>query len=311
MPAIPFYTSSSWSSDDTGGDDSGSSIDNLVDDRHSFTHNEESRIRRSLRRKLLSNNGARLSDIERRLLHADHRRTGAVSISTFKAALAAASRSDNGADIPRDEALWLIRCLMGRNGKSIAIMKMREILENKESVRRHHRHRDRCDTTRKSSSVSQGREERRRRKGESTTDDDGQGWTIRGGGTTSESDSSSRGGAALQWKLSPPSPARWATRQGTVGQWLHEVAAPMVSVGFSFLVRVIFLHQQVTGRKPPSTMSYLLQGKISRCTKSLRRSGATIYLAIRLLPTRGWGTAAPALEMTTLLATFSCLLFGY
>lgn len=231
----------------------------VVDDRHSFTHNEESRVRRSLQRKLLSNNGVRLSEIERRLLHADHRRKGVVSISTFKAALAAASRSDNGVDIRRDEALWLIRCLLGRNGKNIAIMKMRELLENKEHVRgaqRYHRHRDKSDAkSRSSSRVSQGREERRYRKGESTTDDDGQGWTGRGKGTTSEPDSNGRGGAAFQWQSSRQSPAKWVTRQGTVGQWLHEVAAPMVS--FKFCTGSCDISSSTSrGRKPPHTISY-------------------------------------------------------
>lgn len=235
MPLF-FVPSSSWSSDETGSVDSGSSIE--AHDLHSFTRNEESRIRRSLQRKLLSNNGARLNGIERMLFRADHPREGAVSVSTFKAALTAASKSDNGTDIRRDEVLWLIQCLMGRNGKNVAIMKMRELLENKRSrggVRRHHRRGDRCDATRRSSNASQ-RDDRRRRKGELTTDDDGEDWAAMRGRTTSESDSSSRGDAAFRWQLSHPSPARWAIRQGTVGQWLHEVAAPMVSFKFALLV---------------------------------------------------------------------------
>lgn len=231
------FASSSWSSDETGSVDSGSSIDTHVDDLHLFTHIEESRIRRSLQRKLLSNNGVRLSGIERRLLRADHPGKGAVSVSTFKAALAAASRSENGADIRHDEVLWLLQRLVGRNGKNVAIMKIRELLENKENggrVQRHHWHRDRCDTTRRGSGMSRGTGTRHR-SGESTSDDDGEDWAGRRGRTTSESDSSGRGDAAFASQLLPTSSAGWTVRQGTVGQWLHDVAAPMVSFKFTFV----------------------------------------------------------------------------
>lgn len=220
----------SWSSDEAGSSNSGSSVDTLVDGNgrrgHPATRDfsryssqrEDSKIRGSLQRKLLSNNGARLSRIERRLLRADRSREGTVSVATFKAALAAASKSD-GADIRRHEMLWLTRRLAGRNGRNVAILKMRRLLEDndREGARRP-----------ASEGVGQGKRNYRRRseiglrRGVSTDESGSDG---RAG---SESGRSSRGGA-MKWRSSPPPPARWAIRQGTVGQWLHEVAAPLVS----------------------------------------------------------------------------------
>lgn len=200
----------------------------------SFTHREERKIRRSLERKLLSDNGARLSRIERRLLRADHQREGSVGVSTFKAALGADSKSD-GTDIQSDEVLWLTQKLMGRNERNIKFLKMRSLLENQEEgghhsgsqrVRQPERKYHPQHPTRRTSMSRRG-ESRRGRGG--LTEEDGRRRAGDGGRTTSDSDNSSRGSATNQWRSSPPPPARWAIRHGTVGQWLHEVAAPMVS----------------------------------------------------------------------------------
>jgi len=188
----------------------------------SSSHGEDSKIRRSLQRKLLSNHGARLSRIERRLLRADRSREGAVSVATFKAALAAASESDRF-EIRRREMLWLTRRLAGRNGRNVTIFKMRRLLEDKDGE----------EGRRLAGGGGQGRRTHRRRsesrlrRGMSTDE------TGSDGRTGSESGRSSRGGA-LNWRSSPTPPARWAIRQGTVGQWLHEVAAPMVSEGMYY-----------------------------------------------------------------------------
>lgn len=244
----------SWSSDKVGSDysDSHSSIETREDSsgrrehhsgRHStgFTDREERQIRRSLGRKLLSDDGVRLSRIERRLLRADHSKEGSVGISSFRATLAAASKSDR-VDIQRDEILWLIQKLSGRNGRKVNFLKIRALLENEEnegttggghrsrseSRRQVERERHRQYKTRRTSMSRRGEGRHRR---DRMSEDDGGGRVGHRGQTTSESDSSSRGGAILQWRSSPPHPARWATRRGTVGQWLHEVAAPMVSSG--------------------------------------------------------------------------------
>lgn len=240
----------SWSSDEVGSADSGSSIETQVDSsrrghrkgKHSgrfsspdvsLDHGEERKIRRSLERKLLSDNGARLSRIERRLLRADQSREGSVSVSTFKAALAAESKSD-GAGIQSDEVFWLIQKLRGRNGKNVNILKMRALLENKETGRGHRsgsgrwqqveRRHHRQHTTHRGSTSRHGES---RRRGSDLAEYGGE-RADSGGQTTSESDNSSSG-ATLKWRSSPSSPAKWAIRHGTVGQWLHDVAAPMVS----------------------------------------------------------------------------------
>ena len=245
----------SWSSDEVGSADSGSSIETQVDSSSgrrghrggrysgrfsssdlSLAHGEERKIRRSLERKLLSDNGARLSKIERRLLRADQSREGSVSVSTFKAALAAESTSD-GASIQSDEVLWLIQKLRGRNGRNVKILKMRALLENEETdgTTRGHRpgsgrrrqveRRNHQQHTARRHSTSRHGESRRR--GDNLPEDGG-GRVGSGGQTTSESDASSIG-ATLKWRSSPQPPAKWAIRHGTVGQWLHDVAAPMVS----------------------------------------------------------------------------------
>lgn len=242
----------SWSSDEVGSACSGSSIETQVDTggrrghrkknnsvRSSsrdipFTHGEERKIRNSLQGKLLSDDGARLSRLERRLLRSDHSLKGSVSVSTFKAALAAESKS-SGVGIKSDEALWLVNKLKGRNGRNVKIGKMRALLENGETGTGHRsgsgarrqaeRNQRRQHTTRKNKSSTRGGE-RGRRRGRAA--EDGGGLADSRGTTTSESDTSSLGHATRQWRSSPPPPARWAIRHGTVGEWLHEVAAPMV-----------------------------------------------------------------------------------
>lgn len=165
-------------------------------------------------------------------MRADHSRKGSVSVSTFKAALAAECKS-GGFDIKCDEVLWFTEKLRGRDGRTVKILKMRALLEDEETgghrplsgkrrqvERQHHR-----NTTRRNSTSRRGES-----RGDGLTEN-GVGQAGNGGKTTSESDNSSRGGATrtLPWRSSPPPPARWAIRHGTVGQWLHEVAAPMVS----------------------------------------------------------------------------------
>lgn len=248
----------SWSSDEVGSADSGSSIETQVDNsggrgHHrgkrsgrfssadlTFTHGEERKIIRSLERKLLSDNGAPLSRIERRLLRADHSGEGSVNVSTFQEALAAESKS-GGVGILSDEVLWLTQKLRGRNGRNVKILKMRALLENeydgtggghrsgserrRKVERKHHRQ----HTARRHSMSRRGGS--RHRRGGLAEDRGGQADSGGRKTTCSESDSSSsRGGAARKWSSSPPPPARWAIRSGTVGQWLHDVAAPMVSM---------------------------------------------------------------------------------
>lgn len=236
----------SWSSDETGSNySSSSSIDTQVDGdgrlghRVTRSHGEDRNIRRSLQRKLLSNNGARLSRIERRLLRADHSREGAVSVATFKAALAAESKSD-GAEMRRHEMLWLTQMLAGRNGRNVAILKMRRLLEDEDT-----------GGGRRSATGGRGQGTRnyRRRSEESMLRKSGSNYEDGGDGRSgsgdqicgSESSRRSRGGAQ-KWRSSPPPPARWAIRQGTVGQWLHEVAAPMVSERYTLEKFCLTLH---------------------------------------------------------------------
>lgn len=204
-----------------------------------FTRSEETRIIRSLQRKLLSNDGARLSRIERRLLQADPARSGVVSMSTFRAALSKEAKSGNGANIGRDETIWLMENLRGRNGKNVAILKIRGLLDTEEpGVKRRsgvkiseemEPHRS-CRTRRGSTQSNNRSRGTRRRAGGPDTDDGARERLGGGGRTTSESDTSGQGGASLRRRASPAAPARWAIRHGTVGQWLHDVAAPMVSV---------------------------------------------------------------------------------
>lgn len=248
------------SSPSTESNDSGSTIEAQRDNKHTrrgyrhrngnagaglgssellFTHGEEIRIIRTLRRKLLSNNGARLSRIEKRLLQADRARSGIVSISVFKAALSKETKSENGANIGRDEMIWLVEKLRGRNGKNVAILKIRGLLEAEDAgmerrfgdATSEKKERRRDYRTRRGSTQSNHRSRgSRHRGGGSDTDDQECDRSGSGGNTTSESDADGRSATALQRRLSPPPPARWAIRHGTVGQWLHDVAAPMVSV---------------------------------------------------------------------------------
>ncbi|CAM9125616.1 unnamed protein product, partial [Ectocarpus sp. 13 AM-2016] len=226
-----------YSSPSLASNDSGSSIETDIDRcskqvRHQrdgnttaaghSTHAGEIRVVKSLQRKLLSDNGALLSRIERRLLRTDHKRKGVVSISTFEAALAAEKNID-GTVIGHDEVRWLTRKLTGRNGKSVAILRMRALLESEEEtgwkrrssgkgrVDRHQHHRHRYRATSQCGRSSRGSERRRRSKWSTA----GDGEEI-GGETMSESTCSGRGDAFLERRSLPPPPARWAIRQGTV-----------------------------------------------------------------------------------------------
>lgn len=226
--------------------DSGTSIDTQVDRRgrrainvfkrarsssssaELFTDREEDRIRRSLRRKLLSNDGMRLSRIEKRLFRADRRGDGVVRVSELEDCLAAEANTEKGASVRPNEALWLIEKLKDRNGKKVAVFKIRAILESEKEGRgqgktgvlanSHARHRQR---------ERHGSRSNRSRRSEGPVRRGGKGGGDRMGsaGGTSESDSK-------QGDVIGPSsyPARWAVRQGTVGQWLYEAASPMVSL---------------------------------------------------------------------------------
>ena len=225
--------------------DSGTSIDTQVDIRgrrainafkrgrssssfvELFTDHEENRIRESLRRKLLSNDGARLSRIEKRLCRADRRGNGVVRVSVFEDSLAAEANHEKGASVHPNEALWLIEKLKDRNGRKVAVFKIRAILESGNEDRRHartgvrpnshtrHRHRERHGS----------RDNRSRRSELPACRGRNAGGDRRGReGGTSESDSKQDDTTGRS-----SHPARWAVRQGTVGQWLYEAASPMVS----------------------------------------------------------------------------------
>ena len=147
-----------------------------------FSRREERKICRSLRCKLLSNNGALLSRIERHLLHADHRGDGFVSVAAFKDALAEGrNRDGRGRSILHDEKIWLVEKLKTRNGKRVSIFNIRRLLE----------------------SVGQGQGESHGRPR----------YCER----------------AMDSREPEEAPPKWVIRQGTVGQWLHNVASPMVS----------------------------------------------------------------------------------
>lgn len=136
-------------------------------------------IYRSLRRKLLSNNGALLSRIERRLLREDHRGNGLVPAAALKDALAMRSKSgDQDGCILREEMLWLLENMKTRSGKKVAIFKIRPLLESRNMKER---------------------------------------------GETGVQSRCGRDGEEGSAEIGPP--PRWVTRQGTVGQWLNDVAS--------------------------------------------------------------------------------------
>lgn len=179
-------------------------------------------IARSLRRKLLVNNGKRLSRIERHLLRAINRNgqreeDGWVSATAFEDALAADGKANRGGSaVTRDEALWLSDKLESRSGKKIACLRIRSLLaaDDEESlgIRGH--------------------------KGRGGGDGDGgdNGWRRRVNISTGAAEEGSNSdtwehdsGGACSIRRRRDGVARWAVRCGTVGQWLQEVASPMVS----------------------------------------------------------------------------------
>lgn len=189
-----------------------------------FTHHEESKIRKSLRRKLLSNDGVRLSRIERRLFRAHRRGDGVVRVSAFEDSLAAEAQTEKGASVRPNEALWLIEKLKDRNGRKLAVFKIRALLESgKEEQGRagvrtnsHARHRQK---------ERRGHRNNRPRGPEGCKGRAADGHRMGSEGRTSESDCKQGDDIGLSTH-----PARWAVRQGTVGQWLYEAASPMVSL---------------------------------------------------------------------------------
>lgn len=225
--------------------DSGTSIDTQVDIRgrrainafkrgrssssfvELFTDREENRIRKSLRRKLLSNDGARLSRIEKRLCRADRRGNGVVRVSVFEDSLAAEAKAEKGASVRPNEVLWLIEKLKNRNGRKVAVFKIRAILESEKEERRQGRTgvRPNSHTRHRHRELHGSRDNKSRRsKLPACRGRNAGGDRMGREGGTSESDS--KQGDAIDRSSHP---ARWAVRQGTVGQWLYEAASPMVS----------------------------------------------------------------------------------
>eukprot|EP00904_Undaria_pinnatifida_P000865 jgi/Undpi1/1077/HiC_scaffold_10.g04540.m1 len=224
-------------------DDSGASIDTQVDRRGRqainafkrgrsssspaeatlFTHREERKIRKSLRRKLLSNDGVRLSRIERRLVRADRRGDGFVRISAFEDSLTAEAQTKMGASVRANEALWLTEKLKDRNGRKVAIFKIRGILESGQEENGQGKTNVREDSQRRRRQRDQHRSRSRRTRGSDVDRGRSHSGNRRGSeGGTSESDGK-QGNVVDE----ASHPARWTVRQGTVGQWLYEAASPM------------------------------------------------------------------------------------
>lgn len=192
-------------------------------------------IHNSLRKKLLANDGERLSKLEQHLSRADHRRDGWVTVRAFSDALKAEEKrypkATNGvARITRDEGLWLSEKLEGRSGKVVACSGIRALLEQgckeKQGGRaefgrndRGWRNRSRRSSER-GSSVVVGESQRRRH---GSSGDYRQIWKL--SNTNSDGSDSSNDGKELGQRRS----SKWAIKQGTVGQWLQDVASPMVS----------------------------------------------------------------------------------
>lgn len=202
-------------------------------ERRLFTHLEDRTVRKSLRQKLLANNATRLGRIERCLLHAANRSDGRASVTAFEDALAsdakAVDTAGRGERVRRNEVLWLIENLKGRNGRYVAVAKIRAVLE--EGQRGGGRRGDGDESTQRHLKRRQTRDPfiGRSRSGEvdGSSGSAGSGSVRRiMGGNTSELGVCRMKGARGR----PAHPARWATRRGTVGQWLHDVASPMVSL---------------------------------------------------------------------------------
>lgn len=190
-----------------------------------FTQSEDRAICKSLRRKLLSNNGARLGRVERRLFRADRRGDGVVSTVALTDALAKEGKPEGGGRrVLPDEVVWLTEKLKGRNGKKVDVFKIRKLLgSDTDNGRSGTRDDDRTHQSRRRQ-VHKSSSRLKRRDGHGPGAGGGD-WAGAGGDETSGSDS---GGSrdASQAENSP----RWATRQGTVGQWLNDVASPMVGI---------------------------------------------------------------------------------
>lgn len=155
-----------------------------------FTQTEDRVIIRSLRRKLLVNDGKRLNRIERQLLRAmDHRGRGEdgwVSTTAFEDALMTDGKaSDGGEPVTRDESLWLSEKLESRNRKKVSCFRIRSLLTG--------------------------------------GDDEGLGV---GSGKSRRYHDDNRVHRSRHSR-------KWAVRRGTVGQWLQDVASPMVSINLS------------------------------------------------------------------------------
>lgn len=244
---------SSWSSDSGGNSprrpppssDSGSSIDSTADEREQrkrrarrrehlstcttdlFTPSEDRAIRESLRRKLLLNDGVRLSRVERRLSHADRRGDGLVGISAFKDAFATEETAVNRSSrVARDETSWLIENLRTRNGKKVAILEMRSLLQSG---------REELDNRGSSVDSFEGGQSRRRRRSWSHQPERDEQRRVtwrsasRIGRDLNNHSLDNRRRLDISSPLDPP--AKWAIRHGSVGRWLHDVAAPLVRRG--------------------------------------------------------------------------------
>ena len=185
----------------------------------------------------------RLSRIERRLFRADRRGDGVVRVCAFEDALAAEAKTEKEGGVRPNEALWLIEKLKDRNGRKVAIFKIRAILESRKEERgqgrngvrtnSHARHRQRerggsRNSRSRRSEVCRSRKAGRDRMG--------------GEGGASESDTTQGDAIGLS-----SHPARWAVRQGTVGQWLYEAASPMVSVLLAWPCRRVHSYLLASG----------------------------------------------------------------
>lgn len=188
-----------------------------------FTQSEDRVIATSLRKKLLANDGKRLNRIERHLLRATNRNSeraenGWVSVAAFEDALAADGKANRGRSaVTRDEALWLSEKLESCSGKKIACLRIRSLLVANDEEGLEIR-------------GSKGRGRGRENGGD-------RGWRRRvdtSTGATQESSDSDTwehdSGGACSIRRRQDGVARWAVRRGTVGEWLQEVASPMVSI---------------------------------------------------------------------------------
>lgn len=205
------------------------------DEQHLFTHFEDRSIGESLRQKLLSNNGARLGNIERCLLRAANRLDGRASVTAFEDALAADAKAiaaaGRGERIRWNEALWLTKKLRGRNRRHVAVSRIRAVLE---AGHRGGRRDDDGENTQQHLKRYQRRDPFRARSHDGEGGGGAHGGGLAGSGRVGRtmSGSTNESGVCRVEAVRRRSayPARWAIRQGTVGQWLHDVASPMVSL---------------------------------------------------------------------------------